>query len=211
MQFISHFAEQLLWIFHSSWFITDVPCISNVFQYYSQVSEVEAWAQEKLPFVSNEDYGRDETSAQALLRRHETLELEFERYGKKINELRSLCNTLVLEETFDAENVKQRQVVLVHMRDMKMLLGHLFLFLSNHPPFPSFRSLSFQSSFLPSFLSFLYLPFLISLVLSFSHFFSFLHYFPVMFSHFRTLIILWGIWFLVYVAYTFMWLLMRNY
>lgn len=74
------------------------------------MSEVEAWVQEKLPFVSNEDYGRDETSAQALLRRHETLELEFERFGKKIDELRSLCNTLVLEENFDAENIKQRQV-----------------------------------------------------------------------------------------------------
>jgi hypothetical protein len=82
------------------------------FQYYTQVLEEEAWVQEKLPFVSNEDYGRDETSAQTLLRKHETIELDFERFGKRIDELESLCRNLEEAGNYDSENIKQRQVVL---------------------------------------------------------------------------------------------------
>ena len=80
-------------------------------QFYTEVTEVETWIREKLPRVSSEDFGRDETSAQSLLRKHETLELELDSYRAKVEDLRNACQDLVKAENFDAERIQRRQVI----------------------------------------------------------------------------------------------------
>ena len=80
-------------------------------QFYTEVTEVETWIREKLPRVSSEDFGRDETSAQSLLRKHETLELELDSYRAKVEDLRNACQDLVKAENFDAVRIQRRQVI----------------------------------------------------------------------------------------------------
>ena len=72
---------------------------------------METWIREKLPRVSSEDYGRDETSAQSLLRRHETLELELDSYRAKVEDLRNTCQELVTAKNFDSDRIQRRQVM----------------------------------------------------------------------------------------------------
>ena len=72
---------------------------------------METWIREKLPRVSSEDYGRDETSAQSLLRKHETFELELDSYRAKVNDLGDTCQELVTSENFHAERIQRRQVM----------------------------------------------------------------------------------------------------
>ena len=79
-------------------------------QFYTEVTEVETWIREKLPRVSSDDYGRDETSAQSLLRKHETLELELDSYRAKVGELKNTCHALVTAGNFDKEKILRRQV-----------------------------------------------------------------------------------------------------
>lgn len=81
-------------------------------QFYTEVTEVETWIREKLPRVSSDDYGRDETSAQSLLRKHETLELELDSYRAKVSDLRNTCQALVTAENFDADKIQRRQVMI---------------------------------------------------------------------------------------------------
>ena len=84
----------------------------SISQFYTEVTEVETWIREKLPRVSSEDYGRDETSAQSLLRKHETFDLEMDSYRTKIKDLRKTCQELVSAKHFDAERIQKRQVML---------------------------------------------------------------------------------------------------
>ena len=79
-------------------------------QFYTEVTEVETWIREKLPRVSSDDYGRDETSAQSLLRKHETLELELDSYRAKVSDLKNTCHALVTAGNFDKEKILRRQV-----------------------------------------------------------------------------------------------------
>lgn len=86
-------------------------------QYYEEVTEVEAWLQDHLLLVSSKDYGRDETSTQSLLKRHEAVELELENHIGKVDELKERSETLISEHNFDSVQIKKRQVpVLLHTK-----------------------------------------------------------------------------------------------
>lgn len=86
--------------------------VDFLLQFYTEVTEVETWIREKLPRVSSDDYGRDETSAQSLLRKHETLELELDSYRAKVNDLKNMCHALVMAGNFDKEKIQRRQVMI---------------------------------------------------------------------------------------------------
>ena len=73
---------------------------------------METWIREKLPRVSSDDYGRDETSAQSLLRKHETFELELDSYRAKVNDLKNTCQALITADSFDKEKIQRRQVMI---------------------------------------------------------------------------------------------------
>ncbi|XP_058795855.1 spectrin alpha chain [Phymastichus coffea] len=53
-------------------------------QYFADANEAEAWMKEKRPIVTNADYGKDEDSSEALLKKHEALLSDLEAFGSTI-------------------------------------------------------------------------------------------------------------------------------
>lgn len=47
-----------------------------VFQYLSEVNDVESWINEKMQLVSNKDYGKDENAADKLLTKHKVCSMQ---------------------------------------------------------------------------------------------------------------------------------------
>ncbi|XP_075691230.1 spectrin alpha chain, non-erythrocytic 1 isoform X3 [Rhinoderma darwinii] len=57
-------------------------------QYFADANEAESWMREKEPIVGSTDYGKDEDSAEALLKKHEALMSDLRAYGSSIQALR---------------------------------------------------------------------------------------------------------------------------
>ena len=56
-------------------------------QYFADANEAESWMREKEPIVGNMDYGKDEDSAEALLKKHEAQMSDIESYRTVIDAL----------------------------------------------------------------------------------------------------------------------------
>ncbi|XP_056875429.1 spectrin alpha chain, non-erythrocytic 1 isoform X4 [Takifugu flavidus] len=57
-------------------------------QYFADANEAESWMREKEPIVGSPDYGKDEDSAEALLKKHEALMSDLSAYGSSIQGLK---------------------------------------------------------------------------------------------------------------------------
>lgn len=57
-------------------------------QYYADANEAESWMKEKEPIVSSTDYGKDEDSSEALLKKHEALMSDLIAFGNTIEALK---------------------------------------------------------------------------------------------------------------------------
>ena len=57
-------------------------------QYFADANEAETWMGEKEPIVGNTDYGKDEDSAEALLKKHEALMGDLVSYKTVIENLK---------------------------------------------------------------------------------------------------------------------------
>lgn len=57
-------------------------------QYYADANEAESWMKEKEPIVSSTDYGKDEDSSEALLKKHEALMSDLKAFGNTIEGLK---------------------------------------------------------------------------------------------------------------------------
>uniref|UniRef100_A0AAY4DFS0 Spectrin alpha, non-erythrocytic 1 n=1 Tax=Denticeps clupeoides TaxID=299321 RepID=A0AAY4DFS0_9TELE len=57
-------------------------------QYFADANEAESWMREKEPIVGSTDYGKDEDSAEALLKKHEALMSDLSAYGSSIHSLK---------------------------------------------------------------------------------------------------------------------------
>ncbi|XP_055516190.1 spectrin alpha chain, non-erythrocytic 1 isoform X2 [Leucoraja erinacea] len=57
-------------------------------QYFADANEAESWMREKEPVVGSIDYGKDEDSAEALLKKHEALMSDLIAYGSSIQALK---------------------------------------------------------------------------------------------------------------------------
>uniref|UniRef100_A0AAX7V4E4 Spectrin alpha chain, non-erythrocytic 1 n=1 Tax=Astatotilapia calliptera TaxID=8154 RepID=A0AAX7V4E4_ASTCA len=57
-------------------------------QYFADANEAESWMREKEPIVGSTDYGKDEDSAEALLKKHEALMSDLSAYGSSIQALK---------------------------------------------------------------------------------------------------------------------------
>lgn len=57
-------------------------------QYYADANEAESWMKEKEPIVSSTDYGKDEDSSEALLKKHEALMSDLTAFGNTIEGLK---------------------------------------------------------------------------------------------------------------------------
>ncbi|CAM9921766.1 unnamed protein product [Lampetra planeri] len=63
--------------------------------FYEEVDEMESWLREKLPLLSSEDVGRDDSGAEALLKRHQRLERDLEQRGGDVRKLAEQARALV--------------------------------------------------------------------------------------------------------------------
>ena len=56
-------------------------------QYFADANEAESWMKEKEPIASNTDYGKDEDSAEALLKKHDAFMSDLDAYHTVIEGL----------------------------------------------------------------------------------------------------------------------------
>ncbi|KRX93022.1 Spectrin beta chain, non-erythrocytic 1, partial [Trichinella pseudospiralis] len=70
----------------------------QISQYFQEANEAESWIRERMPLVSSEDAGKDESSAQALLLRHSRLEEEIKAYSGDIHRLDEMAQELSSSE-----------------------------------------------------------------------------------------------------------------
>lgn len=68
-------------------------------QYFADANEAESWMKEKEPLVVNTDYGKDEDSSEALLKKHEALVSDLEAFGNTILGLREQAQSCRQQET----------------------------------------------------------------------------------------------------------------
>ncbi|XP_027498276.1 spectrin beta chain, non-erythrocytic 5 [Corapipo altera] len=57
-------------------------------QYFADIDEANSWLQERQPLLASKDYGKDESSAEALLHRHLRLEKEIAAYSSEMTRLK---------------------------------------------------------------------------------------------------------------------------
>lgn len=67
-------------------------------QYFADANEAESWMKEKEPIVGSQDYGKDEDSAEALLKKHEALMADLEAFGNTIRSLRDQAQSCRQQE-----------------------------------------------------------------------------------------------------------------
>ena len=63
-----------------------------VFQYLADANEAEAWMKEKEPIAGGQDYGKDEDSSEALLKKHEAMITDLEAFQATVESLRQQAN-----------------------------------------------------------------------------------------------------------------------
>lgn len=68
-------------------------------QYFADANEAESWMKEKKPIVMNADYGKDEDSSEALLKKHEALVSDLEAFASTITALREQAAFCRQQET----------------------------------------------------------------------------------------------------------------
>ena len=85
-------------------------------QYLFDASEAESWMGEQELYMMVEDRGKDEISAQNLMKKHESLELTVDAYADTIRQLGETAKTLINEEHPLSEQiaVKQSQVFFMY-------------------------------------------------------------------------------------------------
>ena len=82
----------------------------NPSQYYARASEAESWMNDKKPLVAHRQYGKDEDSTQALIKKQEAIELEIDGYSVKVAELEAESQRMLSKEHFDSDTIRERQV-----------------------------------------------------------------------------------------------------
>ncbi|KAF6212345.1 hypothetical protein GE061_012867 [Apolygus lucorum] len=80
--------------------------------FYVEASEAEAWLREKTPLLTSQDFGKDEDSAQSLIKKLEGLGREISAFHQTIARLSNLSHGLVDRGHFDSANIKQKQAEL---------------------------------------------------------------------------------------------------
>lgn len=62
-------------------------------QYFADINEANSWLRERQPLLASKDYGKDESSAEALLHRHLRLEEEIAAYSSEMRRLKEQADT----------------------------------------------------------------------------------------------------------------------
>ncbi|NXL58532.1 SPTN5 protein, partial [Chordeiles acutipennis] len=67
-------------------------------QYFADIDEANSWLRERQPLLASKDYGKDESSAEALLHRHLRLEKEIAAYSSEMRRLKEQAD-IAAEQT----------------------------------------------------------------------------------------------------------------
>ncbi|VDP84941.1 unnamed protein product [Echinostoma caproni] len=108
-------------------------------QYFADASEAESWMREKEPLVGSSEFGRDEDSTEALLKKHNALMADIEAYGSTIEALAAQANACRMQEA-PISDVLGKDVVMAlydyqekSPREVSMRKGEILTLLaSNH-------------------------------------------------------------------------------
>ena len=65
---------------------------------------------DKKPLMASEEYGKDEDSTVALIRKHENVLHELSAFKPKIADLQSESQSMLIEGHYDSEAIKNKQV-----------------------------------------------------------------------------------------------------
>ena len=79
-------------------------------KFYTEVSEVDVWMEEKISVLSSPEYGKDEDAVQVFVRKLDTIERDIENFNNNVVELSALQRSLVEKGHYESENIKQQQV-----------------------------------------------------------------------------------------------------
>ena len=79
-------------------------------QYFTEANEADSWMNDKAGLAANQDYGKDESSAEELLTRHTALQTAVDTYSPVIQGLAKQANKLVQSGHFAAAKIGTRQV-----------------------------------------------------------------------------------------------------
>ncbi|GFO34699.1 spectrin beta chain, non-erythrocytic 5-like, partial [Plakobranchus ocellatus] len=91
-------------------------------KFYTEVSELEQWMNEKLPQLTSTDLGKDQDSVQALTKKLDALERDIDNFGNSIGELSALSRTLTDRQHYDSDYIMKTQARLEqqysHLQDL---------------------------------------------------------------------------------------------
>ena len=79
-------------------------------QYYAKAAEAESWMSDKKPLVASAEYGKDEDSTVALIRKHENVLHELSAFKPRITDLQSESQSMLSEGHYDSEAIRKKQV-----------------------------------------------------------------------------------------------------
>ncbi|KAK4883333.1 hypothetical protein RN001_006652 [Aquatica leii] len=77
--------------------------------FYTEAAEADVWLSEKKPLLASSEIGKDEDSAQTLLRKLEALSCEIAGFESTIKRLAQLAHNISERQHFDMENVMKKQ------------------------------------------------------------------------------------------------------
>lgn len=106
-------------------------------QYFADANEGESWMREKEPIVGNTDYGKDEDSAEALLKKHEALMSDLEAYRSVIDGLREQAAQCKQQEAPQMDELGKECVVALYdyqeksPREVSMKKGDILTLLNS--------------------------------------------------------------------------------
>lgn len=69
-------------------------------QYFADANEAESWMREKEPIVGLADFGKDEDTTEAMLKKHDALMADITAYQSTIDALREQANACRLQVSF---------------------------------------------------------------------------------------------------------------
>ncbi|KAI1305303.1 Spectrin alpha chain [Halotydeus destructor] len=107
-------------------------------QYFADANEAESWMKEKEPIVASRDYGKDEDSTEALLKKHEALYSDLEAFNNTITGLRDQAAACKQQETPVVDQAGKEFVVALYdyseksPREVSMKKGDVLTLLNSN-------------------------------------------------------------------------------
>ena len=83
-------------------------------QYFADANEAESWMKEKEPIAANTDYGKDEDSAEALLKKHEAFSLDLDAYGSVVGGLHDQAQACKQQEAPVVDDLATEKVMALY-------------------------------------------------------------------------------------------------